>query len=62
MTLNGTSVTGEIETLAAAQVANGRTSGTLNIVCNGIITYQGTTVDNLITKTITFSNGSYSVA
>lgn len=62
--VNNTAITGSLEDFAAAQVASpiSRTSGTLVVTCNGIITLGGTAVANGTTKTITFSNGSYSIA
>ena len=56
------SVTGDIIDLADAQISNGRTSGTLQVVGNGLITHDGNVVANNSSKTITFSSGSYSVS
>lgn len=55
-------ITGSIEDFAEAQIANGRTSGTLSILCNGIITYNNSPINNGGTKTITYSDGNYTVA
>lgn len=55
-------ITGSIEDFANAQIANGRTSGTLSILCNGIITYNNSPINSGETKTITYSDGNYSVA
>lgn len=55
-------ITGTIESLAEGMITSGRTSGTLSVICNGVVTYSGTPVPNGTTKTITFSNGSYTVA
>ena len=62
--LFGTQCYGTIESLAEAQIANGRTSGTLELNGNGIITYNGVAIPAGFAnkKTITFSNGSYTVA
>ena len=67
LTLYGTNISGAIESLAAAQVAKGRTSGTLQIKYGGSqITYGGqTTTNRSATKTITFSSsatGGYTIA
>ena len=53
---------GSIESLAEAQVANGRTNGTLNINCNGIISYNGSPVSNGVIASITFSSSGYEVS
>lgn len=55
-------ITGSIEDFAEAQIANGRTSGTLSILCNGIITYNNSPINSGETKTITYSDGNYSVS
>lgn len=62
VTIADSSVTGDIIDLADAQIANGRTSGTLEVVGNGIITHDGNVVENNSSKTITFSSGSYFVS
>lgn len=59
---NDSLITGSIEDFAKAQIANGRTSGTLSILCNGIITYNNSPINSGETKTITYSDGNYSVA
>lgn len=59
---NDSLITGSIEDFAEAQIANGRTNGTLSILCNGIITYNNSTINSGKTKTITYSDGNYSVA
>lgn len=51
---NSSQITGSIEGLASALVTNGKTSGSLSVTCNGIITYNGTAVSNGTVKTITF--------
>lgn len=58
---NDSLITGSIEDFANAQIANGRTSGTLSILCNGIITYNNSPINSGETKTITYSDGNYSV-
>lgn len=65
LSLAWTSVRGEINDLAAAQVANGRTSGTLSITTSAYITLNGVAVDENIVKTITFDSSlpnGYSVS
>lgn len=59
---NDSLITGSIEDFAKAQIANGRTNGTLSILCNGVITYNNTSVNSGETKTITYSDGDYSVS
>lgn len=59
--------TGEIKDLADAQVAGGspRTSGSLAITSNGVLTLNGVLVPYNTTKTITFDSslpGGYSIA
>ena len=58
--LNGSGISGAIEDLADAQVTNGRTSGTLIIHGNGLMTYNGAAFSG--NKTITFSGGSYIIS
>lgn len=59
--LYGTSCYGEINELASAMVASGRTSGTLTIVCgNSDITYNGESVS--YSKTVTFTAEGYTVS
>lgn len=55
-------ITGSIEDFAKAQIANGRTNGTLSILCNGSITYNNTPVNSGEKKMITYSDGDYSVS
>lgn len=65
LTLSWTSVRGEINDLAAAQVANGRTSGALSITTSAYITLNGVVVENNVIKTITFDSSlpnGYSVS
>lgn len=64
LTRNGkdSQITGSIEDFAKAQIANGRTNGTLSILCNGSITYNNTPVNSGEKKTITYSDGDYSVS
>lgn len=60
-----TSVRGEINDLAAAQVANGRTSGTLLIIPSAFITLNGIVIEENVGKTITFDSSlpnGYSVS
>ena len=59
---NDSLITGSIEDFAKAQIANGRTSGTLSILCNGSITYNNSPINSGETKRITYSDGNYSVA
>lgn len=61
--INNTSkITGSIEALADALIANGRSTGLLKIVGNNKITYNGTAVANNATKYVKFANGSYTVS
>ena len=55
-------VTGELKDFADKQLENGRSSGTCTVKCNGNITLNGVVVGNAVTKTITFSNGSYTIS
>lgn len=58
--LYGTVITGELNDLAQAQYDNGRTSGSINIEGNGIITHNGTAFTGH--KSITFSQGGYVIS
>lgn len=60
--LNGKSkITSSLEVLAAAQVAAGRTSGTLAIYLNGTkVTYNNMVVSS--SYRITFTSSGYSIA
>ncbi len=63
--INNTNIDGSLEGFAAAMVANGRTSGTLNVVCSAFVTLNGALVGNNVTKTIIFDNsvtGGYSIS
>lgn len=65
--LNSTSIEGSINALATLLVAGGRTSGTLEITGNGVITYLVNNEDTTFTgkKTITFDSSlpdGYSIA
>lgn len=65
LTLAWTSVRGEINELAAAQVANGRTSGKLFINTSAFITLDGTLVGENKSKTVIFDSSlpnGYSVS
>lgn len=53
-------ITGSIEDFADAQLAAGRTSGSVVVKGNNLITYNGQTFTS--TKTITYSGGSYTVS
>lgn len=57
----GTNVYGTIESVATGQIAAGKTTGGVSIVCNGKITYQGNPIPNGKSANITIENGSYSV-
>lgn len=52
-------ITGTLESLAEAMIAAGRTSGTLNVDMNNVVTVNGQTVQTGTRKTITFSGGTY---
>lgn len=58
--LQDTTVSGSLESLAEAMIANGKTSGRLRIICNLYITYQGNVIGP-DQRYINFSNGSYTV-
>lgn len=62
--LYGTQCTGDIKTLAENQIAgdNPRTSGTLTVQCNGLITNDGVVVTDGESRTITFTENGYSIA
>lgn len=63
--LRASKVTGSIEEFAAGQVANGRTSGSCNVYCNGVITCNGSTPTAESVKVVTFNQGlpnGYSIA
>ena len=60
LNVGGTEVFGTVESLAEGMIAAGRTSGTLAITADSTqVTYNGS---SFTTVTITFSNGSYTVA
>ena len=60
LNVGSTDVFGTVESLAEGMIAAGRTSGTLAITADGTqVTYNGS---SFTTVTITFSNGSYTVA
>lgn len=54
LNLATTLVSGSINTLANSMVSNGRTSGSLPILCNGIITYNGSVVPDVGSKVVKF--------
>jgi len=53
---------GSLESFAESQIANGRTSGSVEVIGGGGLTYQGNVIPFAVNKTITFSNGSYTVS
>lgn len=57
---NSLNIEGKLEDFCNGLVSNGKTSGTLSFIGNGIVTYNNTPFDS--EKTITFSDGSYSVS
>ena len=59
LTLNQSDVIGELSTLLNALAAAGKATN-LTVVFNGKITLNGTTIADEVTKTFTFSNGSWS--
>lgn len=58
---DNTNISGSIESLAESMITNGRTSGYMNVICNGFITYNGEVVPNGTEKTISFSGSTYTV-
>lgn len=58
----GTLVSGTLESIAAAMVANGRTSGTCDVTCNGVITYNGSPVTGKYRITFTGEGTGYTIA
>ena len=52
---------GSLESLAQGMVDAGRTSGTLDVYPNNVITYNGEACDNTKHYTIAFSSGSYTI-
>lgn len=56
LNIASTSVTGEIYELARAMVDNSRSSGTLSITCNNIVTIGGQNVADLTSKIIRFGS------
>lgn len=54
--LNDGNIEGALEDFCNAQVAAGRTSGTVTIKCSAYITYQGSTVGNRTDKLIRFGS------
>lgn len=59
--LQSTQVAGTIEALAESQWQNGRRSGTFQIQCNGIITYNGEAVAAGTFKQIGFTSSGYTI-
>lgn len=59
---NSTGINGSLEELANSQVTLGRTSGTLVVTCNGVITYNGSAITNNTQKTITYSDSGYVIS
>lgn len=57
---NSLNIEGKLEDFCNGLVSNGKTSGTLSFTGNGIVTYNNTPFNSK--KTITFSDGSYSVS
>lgn len=55
-------IEGSLEDLAEGMISFGRTSGSLAVTCNGIVTVNGTAPANTTVKTITFSGSTYSIA
>lgn len=56
LNLASTLVTGSINVLAEEMVLNGRTSGNLTILCNGIIMYNNEIIPNVGTKVVKFGS------
>lgn len=53
---NTSAITGALESFATAQVSKGRTSGSLAITCNNVITLNGSAVANNTVKTIKYGS------
>lgn len=62
LNISGTSISGTLEDFCDAQITAGRASGSIAYTGNGIVTYNGTAIPKGTSKTITFSNGSYTVS
>lgn len=61
ISIKNTKVTGSIEALCSALKDKGKTSGTLKITGNGIVTYQKTAIQDGDSKTVTFNDSGYTV-
>lgn len=61
ISIKNTKITGSIETLCSALKDNGKTSGTLKITGNSIVTYQNTAIQDGVSKTVTFTDSGYNV-
>lgn len=61
ISIKNTKITGSIETLCSALKNNGKTSGTLKIIGNGIVTYQNAAIQDGVSKTVTFTDSGYTV-
>lgn len=57
--INNTGCSGTLESLGEGMVSNGRTSGTLTISCNNIVTHNGIAVTGL--KYIDFTSSGYTI-
>lgn len=62
LNISGTSISGTLEDFCTAQITAGRTSGSITFTGNGIVTYNNVAVPKGTSKTITFSNGSYTIS
>lgn len=62
MNIDSTNITGALEDFASSQIANGRLSGSVDILCNGKVTYNGEAVPDGTFKTITYNGNSYTIS
>lgn len=55
-------ITGALEDLATGLISFGKTSGSLVVKCNGLVTVNNTAVTDGTEKTITFNGGNYTIS
>lgn len=59
--LQSTNITGSLEDFGSAQFANGRTSGAVDVICNGTITLNGEPVANGTHKAVRYTSSGYTI-
>ena len=62
LSLIDSKVTGSIEGIADSMYNFGRTTGSLAVTCNGVVTCDGSPVESGTTKTITFASDGYTIS